>query len=280
MSKTQMFQRAKNTFLKMNLTPYLTDLMEARTYLEGIINQEEVKSINLHVPVLENFSRDDERLDLVHAIARMKEWSYMEDFDDIVKETSYGKKLDNASKIKLQIAASQTHDLKNASANKHLIPEQEISDDLALWTARQSFSIKDLFTADPTLFHTVASFSHLQNRSPKHNNSMAKANGSVSAESQRNSEVAFHHKRMVKRRKSANSMPSLPSLLRMLVKQRIANLRESGVSTTKTGQRLTDFRKKFLKADRFSDASEKELSPIVTLKQLRRSFQANSLTEM
>ncbi|CAL8080946.1 unnamed protein product [Orchesella dallaii] len=280
MSKTQMFQRATNTFLKMNLTPYLTDLMEARSYLQGIINEEIVKSINVHVPVLENFSRDDERLDLVHAIARMKEWTYMEDFETILKETSNGKKVDLVAKTKLHIAASQTHDLRNAIDRKHVRTEPETNDNLALWTAKQSFSIKDLFKADPTLFHAVVSFSHLQ-----------KGNAKLVIDdedegSKRNSEVGFHRKKPTagtSYTKSANSLPSLHSMVIGFAKARaVRNVKEVGKPTS-AGQTLTEFRKRVSKADRFSDslqAQANKLVPIITLKQLRRSFESKGLTQL
>ncbi|CAL8127126.1 unnamed protein product [Orchesella dallaii] len=252
MSKTQMYQRATNTFLKMNLTPYLTDLMEARSYLEGIINQEDVKDINLNVPVLENFSRDDERLDLVHAIARMKEWTYMEDFDNIVKETSYGKKVDFKIKTKLQITGSQGHDIKNARESKPLGTEQEMNDDLAIWSAKQSFSIKDLFKADPTLFHAVASFSHLQKKKSKFTKSTVKVSEDEEERSTRNSDIAFHRKRVAKHRKSTYSLPSIPSIGTAFAKARAASLAEKDGKQNIAGQRLMEFRKCLSRAERYN----------------------------
>ncbi|ODM94319.1 Patatin-like phospholipase domain-containing protein 7 [Orchesella cincta] len=280
MSKTQMFQRASNTFLEMNLTPYLTDLMEARSYLTNIINQKEITSINLHVPVLENFFRDDERLDLVHAIARMKEWTYMEDFETIVKETSVDKEVNLRAKTNLKIAASTTLDLKNARAKTHMTTEAEVNDDLVMWTARQSFSIKDLFKADPTLFRAGGSFMHLQMGKEKRNSN---DNEDDEEGFERYSEAAFIHKKVhtdTNNTVSSSSALSLHSIAARFAKAKAANVKDTG-KPAKLGQTLTDFRKRASKADGSKDSMPpRKLVPIMTLKQLRRSFESQGLTQL
>lgn len=286
-----MFERANTPFLRMNLTPYLTDLMEARSHLEKFINDgDTLAKINLNVPVLENFFRDDERLDLVHALAKMKAWSFMEDFESIARRKSYG-----TSGIGLNIRAtihgqaSQNYDLANArlqiGPEAILLQENGLEKNIRKTIGEEEligpqfggvkdiYSIRDLFVADPTMFQAVASYRHLQiKKLRKYDEQKNRASYGVSfAGSESHVSFSKQEEGQSAVRKSGFSLKSMMG--------RFSGTRGSGVATaddrpkpSAVGQRLKDFRKNLTNADR-SRGQVERMVPVLMLKDLRRSFQ-------
>lgn len=293
-----MYSRANTPFLQMNLTPYLTDLMEARSYLETYINDsEEMSDINLHVPVLENFFRDDERLDLMHAIGKMKESRYMEDFESIVKQNRFDQ-TDLRTKIKIHAASSQTYDLANArqqyrelrgkrGSYRHSLYQQDEFDETELDSVfgrvRETYSIRDLYKVDPSLHHAVESYRHLRERHSL--TSLVTENKEEGPGTPSRSRVTFEDER-VKRKPGNESV--WRSVMRRLSKP-FSRFSVTSATRSKStlsfsdaskpvdkGQRLEDFRKYLTKADRRRGDGEK-MTHIVTLRELRRSFRVNTM---
>lgn len=275
MKKTQMYQRATTTFLKMNLTPYLVDLMEARSYLEVFLEEDEIRNINMNVPVLENFSRDDERLDLLHAMARLKEVTYMEDFESILEGG-----LDQADlsiKTKVHAVASQIQDLLNARVSSSVHGPKFIHLD----SLKESYSIQDLLDVDPSLFEAVAQYSrfHRGRRQSQLGSelyyTMESNNGSrvVSGKPSRTGPST------TRLRKTGQSLPSLHQIaLGYKAKPKYWDL---VTGPAQQGQRLEEFRKCWTSVDRkrrTKEIREEKLTPILTLKELRKSFNPSTPT--
>lgn len=271
MSKTQMHQRAVTTFLKMNLTPYLTDLMEARPYLEGYLNgNEDISRINLNVPVLENFFRGEEKLDLVHAIARMRDPKYMEPFESIIARQAVSKE-DLTVGTKLHTTFSDdTQDLMNATIQMQIAPT---SVDPFFGVSGES-GLKEMFLADPSLFQAVASYRHLKN---KHKRERETTNLKRNRRKQKTAREPIRARQKIK---DSFTRLSVMGALFDTISATIFNSSSSGrvkprksvlimdQPTRGMGQSLMDYRKHLTLADQ----KRNKMVNIMTLKEFKKSL--------